>query len=321
MKKALITGINGQDASYLAELLIDKGYEVHGTTRRNSVLENQNPRVDHIKSKIHIHYGDLTDSVGMLNLIDQVRPDEVYSLAAQSDVRISFEQPLYTANVNATGVLNLLETVRKICPNSKFYQAGSSEMFGNSVDPDGCQRESTQMLPVSPYGIAKLFAHNTTVYYRDRYGMFACNGIFFNHESSRRGTNFVTNKVAKTAVMIKKGLADRLMLGNLDSTRDWGHSKDYVRAMWMIMQQDQPSDYVCATGVAHSIRDMVNYVFGKLDLDWNDYVTCDTALYRNPELFNLCGDSSKLRNTVKWQPEYNFETMLDEMIEYWNAQV
>jgi GDPmannose 4,6-dehydratase len=321
MKKALITGINGQDASYLAELLIDKGYEVHGTTRRNSILENQNPRVDHIKKKIKIHYADLTDVVSFLALVNKIKPDEIYNLGAQSDVRISFEQPLYTSNVNAISVLNLLEIIRTTCPQSKFYQAGSSEMFGNSLDPDGFQRETTKMLPVSPYGISKLFAHNTTIYYRDRYNMFACNGIFFNHESSRRGTNFVTNKVVKAAAMIKKGLISELTLGNLDATRDWGHSKDYVRAMWMIMQQDQPSDYVCATGISHSVRDMVNYVFGKLELDWTKHVICDPVLYRNPELCNLRGDSSRLRNIVKWQPEYTFETMLDEMIDYWKNSI
>lgn len=321
MPVALITGINGQDASFLAELLLDNGYEVHGTTRRNSILENQCPRVAHLQKNLTVHYGDLTDSPSMVTLLNRIQPEEIYNLGAQSDVRISFEQPILTTNTNAVAVLNLLECVRATCPQAKFYQAGSSEMFGNCVDLDGYQRETSKMCPVSPYGISKLFAHNTVIYYRERFGMFACNGIFFNHESHRRGTNFVTNKVVKAAVKIKHGLQNQLALGNLNATRDWGHSKDYVKAMWLIMQQPQADDYVCATGISHSVENMVAHVFGRLNLDWQRYVVQDPMYYRDPELHNLRGDASKLQKITSWTPQYTFETMLDEMIDYWESQI
>jgi GDPmannose 4,6-dehydratase len=240
MKKSLITGINGQDGSYLAEFLLSKGYEVHGTLKRNSVSENQTSRLDHVYDKIILHYADLTDMSSLISVIQKVMPDEIYNLAAQSHVRISFDQPLYTANVTGIGTLNLLEAVKLIKPNTKIYQASSSEMFGNSIDSDGFQRETTPMNPVSPYGCAKVFSYNICRNYRNSYGMFISNGILFNHESPRRGTNFVTNKVCKEAVKIKLGLSNELKLGNLDATRDWGHAKDYVKAMWEILQLDTP---------------------------------------------------------------------------------
>jgi GDPmannose 4,6-dehydratase len=317
MKIALITGINGQDGSYLAELLLDKGYEVHGTLKRNSVAENQTSRLDSVYTKVKLHYADLTDLSSLISVIQKVNPDELYNLAAQSHVRISFDQPLYTANVTGIGTLNILESVKLIKPNTKIYQASSSEMFGNSIDDDGYQRETTPMNPVSPYGCAKVFSYNICRNYRNSYGMFISNGILFNHESPRRGTNFVTNKVCKEAVKIKLGIANELKLGNLDATRDWGHAKDYVRAMWEILQLDTPDDFVCSTGVSHSVRELVNYVFTRLGLHWSEYVKQDEKFLRPEELHNLKGDSSKLIKTTGWYHDYTFETMLDEMIEYW----
>ena len=236
MKKALITGINGQDGSYLAEFLIDKGYEVFGTLKRNSVAENQTARLDSVYDKVKLFYADLTDLASLISVIQKTQPDEIYNLAAQSHVRISFDQPIYTAQVTGVGTLNMLEAVRLIKPDAKIYQASSSEMFGNSIDSDGFQRETTPMNPVSPYGCAKVYSYNICKNYRNSYDMFISNGILFNHESPRRGTNFVTNKVVKEAVKIKLGLSNKLALGNLDATRDWGHAKDYVEAMWMILQ-------------------------------------------------------------------------------------
>ena len=318
-KRALITGINGQDGSYLAEFLIGKGYEVFGTVKRNSVAENQTARLDSVYDKIgkNLIYADLTDLSSLLNALRISNPDEIYNLAAQSHVRISFDQPLYTAQATGIGTLNVLEAVRSFNPKIKIYQASSSEMFGNSIDQDGFQRESTSMNPVSPYGCAKVFSYNICRNYRNSYGMYISNGILFNHESPRRGTNFVTNKVCKEAVKIKLGLSNKLALGNLDATRDWGHAKDYVEAMWLILQRESPEDYVCSTGVSHSVKDLVEYVFGKLDLDWKDYVVQDEKFLRPEELDDLKGDSRKLRSLTGWSPKYTFETMLDEMIEHW----
>ena len=317
-KKALITGINGQDGSYLAEFLLDKEYEVWGILKRNSVAENQTARIDdEIYPKLKLEYADLTDLASLIRVISKVQPDELYNLAAQSHVRISFDQPLYTANATAIGALNILEAVKMVSPNTKIYQASSSEMFGNSIDSDGYQRETTSMNPVSPYGCAKVFAYNISKNYRHSYDMFVSNGILFNHESPRRGTNFVTNKVCKEAVKIKLGLSDGLKLGNLDATRDWGHAKDYVRAMWEILQLDKPDDFVCATGISHSVRELCDYVFSSLDLNYKEYVTQDEKFLRPEELHNLKGDSSKLVKSTGWAHDYTFESMLDEMIEYW----
>ena len=317
MKKALITGINGQDGSYLAEFLLDKGYEVFGTLKRNSVAENQTARLDNVYDKIKLFYADLTDLSSLISVIQQTQPDEIYNLAAQSHVRISFDQPIYTAQVTGIGTLNMLEAVRLIKPDAKIYQASSSEMFGNSIDSDGFQRETTPMNPVSPYGCAKVYSYNICRNYRNSYNMFISNGILFNHESPRRGTNFVTNKVVKEAVKIKKGLSNKLSLGNLDATRDWGHAKDYVEAMWRILQLNEPNDYVCATGISHTVRELCEYVFTKLDLDYNDYVVMDKKFLRPEELHDLKGDPSKLKQHTNWTTEYTFETMLNEMIDYW----
>ena len=317
-KVALITGINGQDGSYLAEFLLEKGYEVWGTIKRNSVAENQTSRLDEIYPQLlgKLQYADLTDLASLVSVIQQCKPDEIYNLAAQSHVRISFDQPIYTAQATGIGTLNLLEAIRLTKPDAKMYQASSSEMFGNSIDEDGFQRETTPLVPVSPYGCAKVYSYNICNNYKNSYGMFISNGILFNHESPRRGTNFVTNKVVKNAVMIKKGLKDSLALGNLNATRDWGHAKDYVKAMWLMLQQDEPDNFVCATGVSHSVQDLVEYTFSKLGLSWGDYVTQDPKFLRPEELEDLKGDSTKLRK-LGWKPDYTFETMIDEMIEYW----
>ena len=316
-KIALITGINGQDGSYLAELLLEKGYEVHGTLKRNSVSENQTSRLDSVFDKLKLHYADLIDLSSMIRVISEIKPNEVYNLAAQSHVRISFDQPIYTANVTGLGTLNVLEACKLVDLNIKIYQASSSEMFGNTIDSDGFQRETTQLNPVSPYGCAKVFSYNICRNYRNSYDMKIWNGILFNHESPRRGTNFVTNKVVKAAVRISLGLQDKLHIGNLSATRDWGHAKDYVYAMWLMLQSDKPDDYVCSTGVSHSVQDLCSYVFGSLGLDYTDHIVIDEKHFRPEELENLKGDSSKLRKELSWQPEYTFETMLDEMINYW----
>jgi GDPmannose 4,6-dehydratase len=316
-KIALITGINGQDGSYLAEFLLEKGYEVHGTLKRNSVAENQTSRLNTIYSKLKLHYADLTDLSSLISVIQKCNPTEIYNLAAQSHVRISFDQPIYTANATGVGTLNMLEAVKLINPKIKIYQASSSEMFGNSIDSDGFQRETTSMNPVSPYGCSKVFSYHICRNYRNSYNMFISNGILFNHESPRRGTNFVTNKVCKEAVKIKLGLSSELKLGNLDATRDWGHAKDYVKAMWEILQLDEPNDFVCSTGISHSVRNLCEYVFTKLDLNYEDYVKLDEKFLRPEELNNLKGDSNKLKELTGWSPTYTFETMLDEMIEHW----
>ena len=320
MKKALITGINGQDGSYLAEHLLDRDYEVFGLIKRNSVTESQFTRIDHIRNRLTLIYADVTDLASLNQVMKEVHPDEVYNLAAQSHVRVSFDQPVLTAQVTGIGTLNVLEAVRLNQPAAKVYQASSSEMFGNSVEDDGFQRETTRMNPASPYACAKVFAYHISRNYRNAYKLFVSNGILFNHESPRRGTNFVTNKVCKEAVRIKYGLADKLHLGNMTAQRDWGHAKDYAKAMWMILQHDRPDDFVCATGIPHSVQDLVEYVFNYLDLDWEKYVETDPRLLRPEELQSLKGDSTKIRETIGWEPEYTFETMLDEMIEYWLAE-
>jgi len=317
-KKAFITGISGQDGSYLAEYLLSLGYEVYGIIRRNSVSENQQSRfTEKIRNKLHISYGDLLDQGSLDRLLSEIQPDEIYNLAAQSHVRVSYDIPQFTVQTNAIGVLNILEAYRRSCPKARFYQASSSEMFGSSVDDDGFQRETTHMTPVSPYGCSKVFGYNIVKNYRKAYKLHASNGILFNHESPRRGSNFVTNKVVKTAVQIKFGLTDKLVLGNLDSYRDWGHSKDYVKAMHLIINNATPDDFVVSTMVTHSVRDMVEYVFNKLELDNTKYVTQDGKFIRPEELDYLKGDSTKIRKILGWEPEYTFETMLDEMIEYW----
>ena len=317
-KKAFITGISGQDGSYLAEYLLSLGYEVYGIIRRNSVSENQQSRfTEEIRNKLHIHYGDLLDQGSLDRLLFEIQPDEIYNLAAQSHVRVSYDIPQFTVQTNAVGVINILEAYRRSCPKARFYQASSSEMFGSSVDNDGFQRETTHMTPVSPYGCSKVFGYNIVRNYRNAYKLHASNGILFNHESPRRGSNFVTNKVVKTAVEIKLGLKDKLVLGNLDSYRDWGHSKDYVKAMHLIINNDTPDDFVVSTMVTHSVRDMVEYVFNELELDHTKYVTQDGKFIRPEELDYLKGDSTKIREILGWEPEYTFETMLDEMIEYW----
>jgi len=319
MKKALITGINGQDGSYLAELLLSKGYEVWGILKRNSVAENQTSRLsDDVFSKIKLEYADMLDMSSLVRVLQLCQPDEIYNLAAQSHVRISFDMPVYTTQSIAIGTLNLLEAIRVTCPKTKMYQASSSEMFGNNIDDDGFQRETTPMNPVSPYGCAKVYAHNICRNYRNAYDMFISNGILFNHESPRRGTNFVTNKVVKEAVKIKLGLSKQLKLGNLNASRDWGHAKDYVYAMWLMLQQDTPDDFVCSTGISHTVQDLVEYTFNKLDLKWKEYVVTDIPKYLRPEELDfLKGDCTKAKQILKWSHKYTFESMLDEMINHW----
>ena len=316
-KKALITGIAGQDGSYLTEYLLNEGYEVHGIIRRSSVVENQDSRLLHIRDRIRTYYGDLLDYPSLFRIVSGVMPDEIYNLGAMSHVRVSFDMPSFTIQTNALGVLNMLEIYRTTCPKAKFYQASSSEMFGNSVDTDGAQRLTTPMNPVSPYGCAKVMGFNLVKHYRNAYGLHACNGVLFNHESPRRGSNFVTNKVVKTAVQIKKGYIDKLELGNLDSQRDWGHSKDYVRAMHMIINHDIPSEFIVSTGLAHSVRDLCELVFRLLDMDYRDNVVQNPKYMRPEELKYLRGDSSETRKILGWVPEYTFESMMVEMVDYW----
>jgi len=316
-KTAFITGISGQDGSYLAEYLLELGYKVTGIIRRNSVAENQDHRLLKLASDIELAYGDLSDNSSLINALVKFKPDEIYNLAAQSHVRISSEIPQFTVQVNAIGALNMLEAYRLTCPNSLYYQASSSEMFGQNIDSDGFQRESTKMDPVSPYGCAKLFAYNLTRHYRNAYKLHATNGILFNHESPRRGSNFVTNKVVIGAIAILNGKQKILEMGNLDSYRDWGHSYDYVRAMHLIINNPEPSDFVVATGHSHSVRELCDYVFSKLGLDYKKYVVQNSKFLRPEELRVLKGDSSKIRTQLKWEPTYSFEMLLDEMIEYW----
>jgi GDPmannose 4,6-dehydratase len=319
-KRALITGITGQDGSYLSEYLLELGYEVHGIVRRHSTAENQSSRLHHINDQITRHYGDLTDEHSLMTVVRQVKPDEIYNLAAMSHVRISFDMPSFTIKTNSLGVLSMLECFKQECPEGKFYQASSSEMFGNSIDSDLHQRLTTAMTPVSPYGVSKVMGFNLTRHYRDAYKLYAVNGILFNHESPRRGINFVTNKVVKSAVDIKKGRLNKLELGNLDSYRDWGHSKDYVRAMHMMVNHSEARDWIVATGETHSVRDLCKYVFSSLGMNYEDYVVQNEKFIRPEELKYLCGDSSDIRTVLGWKPVYTFETMLDEMIEYWQNQ-
>jgi GDPmannose 4,6-dehydratase len=317
MKKAFITGINGQDGSYLSELLLKKGYKVYGIVRRNSYLENQTTRLDDISKKLELSYGDVLDETSLEKIIRSIKPDEIYNLAAQSHVRISFEIPKFTTETNALGVLNMLEVVRKNSRNSKFYQASSSEMFGISVDSDGFQRETTRFDPNSPYGCSKVFGYNMVRFYRRAYKIFACNGILFNHESPRRGANFVTNKIVKAAVKIKLNLEKKLYLGNLDAFRDWGHSKDYVDAMHKIINYSKPEDFVIATGQTHSIRDFCKITFQKLGLNYKDYVVQKEKYFRPSEVKYLRGDSKKAKKLLKWKPKYTLDKLIDEMINYW----
>ena len=316
-KKAFITGISGQDGSYLAEYLLELGYEVHGIIRRNSTPEHQESRVDHLENKIHTYYGDLLDQGGIERLLDSIQPDEIYNIAAQSHVRISYDIPQFTVQTNALGVLNVLEAYRRSCPSAKFYQASSSQMFGLSVEDDGFQRESTTMNPVSPYGCSKVFGYNIVRNYRRAHGLHATNGILFNHESPRRGSNFVTNKVVKAAVRIKLGLQDKLELGNMDSYRDWGHSWDYVRAMHLMLQEDEPGDWVVSTMETHSVREMCELVFNYLDLDYKDYVVQNPKFMRPEELPYLKGDSTKIRTELGWKPKYSFKELMYEMCDHW----
>jgi GDPmannose 4,6-dehydratase len=315
-KTAFITGITGQDGSYLAEYLLGLGYKVCGIVRRNSTVEHQRSRIEHLPS-VELMYGDLLDQSSIEKALRNFQPDEIYNLAAQSHVRISSDIPQFTVQTNALGVLNVLEAYKNICPNAKFYQASSSEMFGTSLDEDGYQRETTPFRPVSPYGCAKVFGFNIVHNYRNAYKLHASNGILFNHESPRRASNFVTNKVIKAAVRIKLGLENKLEMGNMDSYRDWGHSKDYVRAMHLILQQDKPDDWVVATGETRSVRDMCKYVFSSLDLNYEDYITINPKYLRPEELPYLKGDSTKIRMELGWKPEYTFESMMDEMVDYW----
>jgi GDPmannose 4,6-dehydratase len=315
MKTAFITGIAGQDGSYLAEHLLEQGYRVTGIIRRNSTVEHQKDRIGDLP--VEVEYGDLTDQSSLERALRMYQPDEIYNLGAQSHVRISSDIPQFTAQVNALGVINMLEAYKTVVPGAKFYQASSSEMFGSSVDADDFQRETTPMRPVSPYGCTKVFAYNMVHHYRNAYKLHASNGILFNHESPRRGSNFVTNKVVKGAVEITMGLKDQLEMGNMDSYRDWGHSYDYVRAMHLILQQDQPDDFVVSTGITRSVRNMCEYVFSKLGLNYQDHVVQNPKYLRPEELPYLRGDNTKIITQLGWKPKYTFETLMDEMIAYW----
>jgi GDPmannose 4,6-dehydratase len=321
-KVALLTGVTGQDGSYLAEFLLKKGYEVHGIVRRTSSFGTG--RIDHIRrgngggtSGLQLHYGDLGDATGLRRIIEQTLPDEVYNLAAQSHVRISFDQPEYTGDVVGLGALRLLEAIRdhnnRHNRQVRFYQAGSSEMFGRVAETP--QSESTAFHPRSPYACAKCYAHWQTINYRDAYGLFGANGILFNHESPRRGENFVTRKITRSATRIKLGLQDKLGLGNLDAMRDWGFAGDYIEAMWMIMQQDKPDDYVVATGENHSVREFLELTFDYLELDWHKYVELDDRYLRPTEVDLLIGDASKARKILGWQPKVRFRELVEMMVE------
>jgi len=321
MKTALITGITGQDGSYLAELLLSKGYEVHGVVRRASTFNTD--RIDHLyldphlpEARLFLHYGDLADATSLRTILEKVTPDEVYNLAAQSHVRVSFDEPEYTADIVALGTLRLLDSVRdyvrRTGANVRFYQAGSSEMFGAAPGP---QNEDTPFIPRSPYAVGKVAAHWFGVNYREGYNLFVANGILFNHESPRRGENFVTRKVTRSVGRIKYGLQEKLYLGNLDAVRDWGFAGDYVEAMWLMLQHDQPDDFVIATGEAHSIRDLLDTAFGYADLDWKDYVVTDERHFRPTEVDYLRGDASKARKILGWEPKVHFKNLIEMMVD------
>ncbi len=315
--KSFITGIAGQTASYLSEYLLEQGHEVFGMIRRNSTPEHQESRISHLEDKITTFYGDMTDASSLEKILKEVKPDMIFNLAAQSHVRISFDIPVYTFQVNALGTLNLLEAYKSICPEAKFIQASSSEMFGNSADSDGFQRESTPMNPVSPYGCSKVAAYNLVKHYRNAHKLKAYNYICFNHESPRRGSNFVTNKVVKAAVRIKLGLQHKLEMGNINSFRDWGHAKDYAKAIYKIISLDDSCDLVVATGETRSVGDMCNYVFSQLGMDYTNYVISNPKFLRPEELKYLKGDCSKFKSITEWKPEYTFNMLMDEMIEHW----
>jgi GDPmannose 4,6-dehydratase len=313
-KRAFITGISGQDGSYLAEYLLSLNYEVFGLLRRHSLVESQDYRVQHLTDKIKTFYGDMTDSVSLKTMIRDIKPDEIYNLAGQSHVQVSFSTPIFTINTNSLGVLNILEAMREYVPSARLYQASSSEMFGDQCDHDGYQRETTPMSPVSPYGCSKLMAYNLMRNYRRSYGLFAANGILFNHSSPRRGMNFVEQKIVYGAARIVMELDDTLELGNLESFRDIGHSKDYVRAMHAILNHEKPDDFVIATGYTRSIRQICEFVFGEMGLDYQKHVKINPAFLRPQELPYLKGDSTKARSTLGWEPQYTPEELLKEMI-------
>jgi len=311
MANALITGISGQDGSYLAELLLSKGYEVHGLIRRTALYPENLKNIETIQDRLKLHYGDLATDNHLSALIAEVQPDEVYNLASQSDVRISFDIPEYTGDITALGVLRLLEAIRKFSPKSKFYQASSSEMFGNSPPP---QSEDTPMHPRSPYGAAKLYAYNLTRIYRDSYNLFCCNGILFNHESERRGKNFVTRKITEALPQLMCGKQDKLYLGNLDAKRDWGYAPDYCEAMWLMMQ-DKPDDFVIGTGESHSIRDFLDAAFGYVGFDWEEYVEIDPRFYRPAEVNYLLADAGKARRILGWEAKTSFKELVKRMVD------
>lgn len=317
MTRIFITGISGMDGSYLAEYLLEQGYDIHGIIRRHSVAENQSARINHIRSHIHLYYGDMLDSTSLQSALEKSQPKYVFHLAAQSFVRASFDIPEYTTMVNYDGTLKLLELCKRICPDARIYNASSSEMFGMSIDVDGFQRESTPMIPVSPYGISKLSAYNLTRHFRRAYNMYISNGILFNHTSPRRGSSFVEQKIIKTAVEIKYNLAKNLELGNLDAFRDWGSAKEYVQQMWNMVNMPKSNDLVIATGESHSIRNMCEIVFEYLGMNYRDFVTTDRRHLRDEELPYLRGDSSKAQVLLGWKPTMKFAEILYEMIEYW----
>ena len=318
MKKALITGITGQDGSYLAELLLSKDYEVHGIIRRASTFNTE--RIDHLYQDPHVnglrlflHYGDIADSTNLIKLLYRIQPDEIYHLAAQSHVRVSFDIPEYTGDVTGLGTIRILEAIRETGLKTRFYQASSSEMYGKVQEVP--QRETTPFYPRSPYGAAKVYAYWLTVNYRESYGIFACNGILFNHESPRRGETFVTRKATRAAARIKAGLDDKLYLGNLDAKRDWGYAKEYVEAMWLMLQQDEPDDYVVATGETHSIRELLEEAFSYVDLDWRKHVEIDQRYYRPAEVDLLIGDPTKAEKKLGWEAKTKFKDLVRLMVD------